>query len=277
MQHWSFVMIKTRIAVVMAFAFALSIVHASAATITSSFDTDAEGWFALDAVGHDYTANWQSSGGNPGGYLQGIETDPNGGTGYFIAPSKFLGDLSSYSGGTLSYQLDVISGTDYFSDADVIISNGSSSVSWTPNINPVGMGWYNFQVPLNEATFGSGLASILSDVTELQIRGEFITGAEVEGLDNVMLSSAVPESSTWAMLLLGFAGLALRDIAKRSGKAALGSPQRGLQHSQQKVTRNPRGLARGVFRVRLRSFCLPGILTSSRYLDAASQSGKRSA
>jgi hypothetical protein len=200
-------MTTTRIAAAMAFTFALSIVHASATTITSSFDTGAEGWSALDAVGHDYTASWQSSGGNPGGYLQGIETDPNGGTGYFIAPSKFLGDLSGYYGGTLSYQINVISGTDYYSDADVIISDGLNSVSWTPNINPVGLGWYNFRVQLNGATFGSGLASILSNVTEFQIRGEFIVGTEIEGLDNVKLSSAVPESSTWAMLLLGFAGL----------------------------------------------------------------------
>jgi len=204
-------MAKTKIAAVMAFAFALSVSQASAGTISSTFDTSAEGWSALDAVGHDYTANWQSSGGNPGGYLQGIETDPNGGTGYFIAPSNYLGNLSAYAGGTLTYDFKVIQGTDYYSDADVIISNGSNSVSWTPDINPVGQGWYTFQVQLNQANFGSNLASILSNVTELQIRGEFIVGTEIEGLDNVKLSmsSAVPEPSTWAMMLLGFAGLGL--------------------------------------------------------------------
>src|ERR1700733_3470237 len=174
-------MAKTTIAAATALAFALSIAPASAATISSTFDTGAEGWSALDAVGHDYTASWQSSGGNPGGFLQGIETDPNGGTGYFIAPGKFLGNLSAYAGGNLNYDFKVIQGTDYFSDGDVIISNGANSASWTPNINPVGDGWVTFQVQLNQANFGSNLASILPNVTEFQIRGEFINGTEVEG------------------------------------------------------------------------------------------------
>jgi hypothetical protein len=215
-------MVKTSIAATATFAFALSIAQASATTISSTFDTGAEGWTALDAVGFDYTANWQSSGGNPGGFLEGIETDPNGGTGYFIAPSKFLGNFSAYAGGTLTYDFKVIQGSDYYSDADVIITNGANSVSWTPNINPVGDGWVAFQVQLNQANFGSNLASILSNVTELQIRGEFIVGAEVEGLDNVKLtsSSAVPEPSTWAMMLLGFASVGF--IAyRRKSKSAL--------------------------------------------------------
>jgi hypothetical protein len=213
-------MVKTRIAAAAAFAFALSIAQASATTISSTFDTGAEGWSALDAVGFDYSSTWQSTGGNPGGFLEGIETDPNGGTGYFIAPSKFLGNLSAYAGGTLTYDFKVIEGTDYYSDADVIISNGANSVSWTPDINPVGDGWVAFQVQLNEANFGSNLASILSNVTELQIRGEFIVGAEEEGLDNVELTtSAVPEPSTWAMMLLGFAGLGFMSYRWKSKPA----------------------------------------------------------
>ena len=182
-------MTRTRIAAATAVAFALSIAQASADSISSTFDTGTEGWSALDQTGHDYTASWTSTGGNPGGFLQGTETNPNGGTGYFIAPSKFLGNLSAYAGGTLTYDLNVIQGTDYFSDVDVIISSGANSASWTSNINPVGHGWVTFQVQLNQANFGSNLASILSNVTEFQIRGEFINGPEVEGLDNVLLST----------------------------------------------------------------------------------------
>jgi hypothetical protein len=173
-------------ALVRAVVFALSIAQASADTISSTFDTGAEGWDAVDPTG-DYTPSWQSTGGNPGGFLLGTETTPLGGTGYFIAPSKFLGNLSAYAGGTLTYDLKVISGTDYFNDVDVIISN--VSVSWTSYINPVGGGWVTFQLQLNQATFGSNLASILSNVTELQIGGEFINGPELEGLDNVRLST----------------------------------------------------------------------------------------
>jgi Laminin B (Domain IV) len=187
--NWGFKMTRTRLAAATAVVFALSIAQASADTISSTFDTGAEGWNAVDPTG-DYTASWQSTGGNPGGFLLGTETNPLGGTGYFIAPSKFLGNLSAYAGGTLTYDLKVISGTDYFNDVDVIISNGANSVSWTSNINPVGGGWVTFQVQLNQATFGSNLASVLSNVTEFQIRGEFINGPELEGLENVRLNTA---------------------------------------------------------------------------------------
>src|SRR5262249_32220980 len=181
-------MTRTRIATATAVAFVLSIAQASADTISSTFDTGVEGWSALDPT-TDYTASWQSTGGNPGGFLQGTENIALGGTGYFIAPSKFLGNLSAYAGGTLTYDLKVIHGSAYFNDVDVIISNGMNSVSWTSNINPVGDGWVTFHVQLNQANFGSNLVSILSNVTEFQIRGEFINGAEVEGLDNVLLNT----------------------------------------------------------------------------------------
>jgi hypothetical protein len=179
------------------------------ANLTSTFDSSAEGWNAVDPTG-DYTSSWQSSGGNPGGYLQGSESDPLGGTGYFYAPASWLGNWSAYAGGTISYDLKVFDGTDYFNDLDVIISNGSSSVSWSSNVNPVGDGWVTFQVQLTAANFGASLAPILSNVTSFAIRGEFISGAEVEGLDNVSVAAVAagtPEPSTWAMLLMGFAGL----------------------------------------------------------------------
>src|SRR5262245_28708162 len=181
---------KSKLSAALAAAFALSIAQASADTISSTFDTGAEGWSALDQQTGDYTASWKSTGGNPGGFLQGTENIALGGTGYFIAPSKFLGNLSAYAGGTLTYDLNVIQGSAYFSDVDVIISSGANLVSWTSNINPVGHGWVTFQVQLNQANFGSNLAPILSNVTEFQIRGEFINGPEVEGLDNVLLNSS---------------------------------------------------------------------------------------
>jgi hypothetical protein len=143
------------------------------------------------ATGHDYFSSYSSTNGNPCGYLAGSETNPNGGTGYFIAPSNFLGNLSAYAGGTLSYDFKVFVGTDYFNDVDVIISGNGKSASWQSNVNPVGQGWVHFSVTLSDANFtGDSLASILSNVTELQIRGEFINNSEAEGLDNVMLTTA---------------------------------------------------------------------------------------
>jgi hypothetical protein len=180
------------------------------ADLTNTFDSGAEGWNAIDPTG-DYTSTWQSAGGNPGGYLGGGETISLGGDGYFYAPANWLGDLSAYSGGVISYDLKIFDGSSYFSDPDVIISNGAQSVSWSSHINPVGDGWVTFQVQLTAANFGSSLASVLSNVTSFSIRGELIDGPEAEGLDNVRLAAAngVPEASTWVMALLGFGTIGL--------------------------------------------------------------------
>src|SRR5262245_36980182 len=102
---------KSKLSAALAAAFALSIAQASANTVSSTFDMGPEGWSALDQQTGDYTASWQSTGGNPGGFLQGTENIALGGTGYFIAPSKFLGNLSAYAGGTLTYDLKVIQGS----------------------------------------------------------------------------------------------------------------------------------------------------------------------
>jgi hypothetical protein len=67
-----------------------------------------------------------------------------------------------------------------------------------------------FQVQLTAANFGADLAMVLSNVTSFRIRGEFIDGAEAEGLDNVLVAAGgvtTPEPSTWAMMALGFAVL----------------------------------------------------------------------
>jgi hypothetical protein len=187
------------------------------AGITSTFDTGTEGWIAVDPTG-DYTASWSSTNGNPGGFLLGTETSPLGGTGYFIAPSNWLGNLSSYAGGILSYDIKVVGGTSYFDDVDVIISSGGNSASWSSHVNPVDQGWLNFQVQLTSANFtGGDLATILANVTKIQIRGEYIDGSETEGIDNVnLMTAAVPEPSTWAMMILGFAGLGFMGYRRRN-------------------------------------------------------------
>ena len=204
----------SRIAAATGVVFALLLAQASAATISSTFDTGVEGWTAVDTTGHDYFSTWKSTGGNPGGFLFGYEDYSITGTGFFIAPSKFLGDLSAYAGGVLSFDIKIITGASryYYSDADVIISNGANSVSWTPDINPAEQGWFTFSVQLNDANFGSGLASILSNVTELQIRGEYIGGEEEEGLDNVFLSTAatavpLPAVGAGLPLVAGFGAM----------------------------------------------------------------------
>src|SRR5271157_1143220 len=71
--------------------------------LVSTFDSSSEGWTGMDPVGHDWHGSWHSTGGNPGGYMDGLETNPAGGTGYFIAPTSWSGDWTQYIGGSLTY------------------------------------------------------------------------------------------------------------------------------------------------------------------------------
>jgi Laminin B (Domain IV)/PEP-CTERM motif len=218
-------MIKSKIALAVAFAFALPIAHASATSIVEDFNNTSagvNGWTAVDHLEFDYHSQYSATGGKTGGYLQGFEDNPLGGTGYFVAPttSAFHGNLSAYAGGTLSFDIKVIEGTAYFDDNDIMISGNGKTVTFATHINPVGApgdGWVTFNVALTSANFGSDLATVLANVSDFELRGEFISGAEVEGLDNVTLMTAgVPEPSTWAMMILGFAGLGFMGYRRRN-------------------------------------------------------------
>ena len=150
-----------------------------------------------------------SSGGNPGGFLEGIETNPAGGKVTYIAPSTWNGNWNSYIGGTLSYDIKIISGTSYFQDVDVYIYSGSSYISYTNSNLAYWSGWKTFSIPLTQAAFGNNpnFNSVMFSVTGLSIRGEYITGAEEEGLDNVIVKSATPIPAPFWLISSGLAGL----------------------------------------------------------------------
>src|ERR1044072_8484693 len=102
------------------------------AIVMSTFDTDTEGWsgVSLDAsynLTGTHTVNWNGSGGDPGGHAWRL--DPQGGSRlYFVAPAKFLGDLSAAYGGTLNYEVRHSGGTLY-NAADVILTGGTSPLT----------------------------------------------------------------------------------------------------------------------------------------------------
>jgi len=199
------------------------------ANVSEGFDSGAAGWTAVDVVFGAYTSagtavtlQHLTSGGNPGGYIQA--TDPSDQSFFFHAPAAFLGNLSAYAGGVLSFDSFYTPHDNAWTgDPDLILSNGTTTLFYKGAANP-GADWTPVSITLaagsgwtvgsfnGTAASAADFAAVLPAVSLLRIRAEYYAGVvETTGLDNVMLS-AVPEPGAWAMLLggLGVLGLRLR-------------------------------------------------------------------
>ena len=157
--------------------------------IESTFEESDEGWTSTYE-----TPSHQTEGGvNGTGYLFVI---PGGDarTSYFIAPEKFLGDLSAY------YTLDVSlwsDGGSYYTSSygyrgDIVISSGDKVASYALGYRPPDS-WDIFLIPLQDSEewqLSEGvesLAEILVAVDKLEIRAEYGVGGDEAGIDNVRL------------------------------------------------------------------------------------------
>jgi choice-of-anchor C domain-containing protein len=97
-------------------------------------------------------------------------------------------------------------------NVDVTINGSTSGFAFPVGSNTrASMGWQ----PYSFTFFASGTSTVLSFAASNQAPGFF--GA---ALDNVSVSSAVPEPATWAMMLTGFFGLGL--LARRRRRVLLG-------------------------------------------------------
>lgn len=175
----------------------------ASAQITSTFDTDDEGWTAID---HDSgpIPTYVSENGNPGGFIQ-VEDGVGGTATYFVAPAKFPGNRSAYYGGTLQFDLQV-DRTPNSSTAGVRLTGGGLVlVKLLPQLPVVAPAWSSYTLALDESeqwrlTSATGsiataedLQIVLASLTALQINGEYSTAAgDGGGLDNVVMTPADP-------------------------------------------------------------------------------------
>ena len=162
-------------------------------------------------------------GGNPGGFLQ-VSDLGQGGIIFFVAPGKFLGDRSAYYGGALSYDEqqsigDRQTGGDL---PEVYLTGNGISLYFLPNSNnpAVTPSWssYNFALRASAGWFDDStslpaseaqMKSVLANLTSIEIRAEYSSGRDVDGLDNVVLT-AVPEPATVGLVFLVLPVLLLR-------------------------------------------------------------------
>ncbi len=191
------------------FVSALSWPVCSNADLVSTFDSGDEGWTtegtAFQGIHYD------SEDGNPPGSVYGIDNANQSGWWYFHSPSSWNGDWSQYKGGTLSFDLKFRSGTDIPSPDNYIvwIEGTSGELTWGMDSDPPNTTWTHYQITLSHETFDvteEYFNGVMSNVVGLKIRGEYRTGADQEGLDNVRVSAVPVPGALW-LLGSGIIGL----------------------------------------------------------------------
>ncbi len=167
----------------------------------STFDFDNEGWMAIgDPVSN--TSEWHDTGGNPNGHIK-VEDSSIGGTWYFVAPLKFLGNKCDAYGKYLRYdQLtsDTTGQQQYGGQPDIKLIGGGITLIFDNTFNP-GLDWTHYDVLLREdagwrlnSTSGpkptnAQFRTVLANINALQIRGEYRSSADIGSLDNVLIES----------------------------------------------------------------------------------------
>lgn len=166
--------------------------------ITSYFNNDDEGWTIVgDAQNGSATPDYNEEDGHPGGYLS-ADDNTTGGVWYWNAPEKFLGDRSSSYGKKISFSLKQSSTSSQFDTSDIILRGNGKEIVFDLPDNP-GKDWTDYTVDLDEnagwkynnldgdTVSKDDFHKVMADLTVIQIRGEYVTGPDIGGLDTVIL------------------------------------------------------------------------------------------
>ena len=206
------------LAVTIAF-FAATGGSASAALVASSnFTTGDDGWRVGEFVGSSGTSLPTF---DP---LNGVITTTDlYNYNAFVAPSAYLGNQLATFGGSLTFQLAVVSfdllysplslqsgSTTYYAARSVFPSKAPSLTTYT--INLLGANFRTSDLGGGVVVTDAQLKTVLSSLDRLAINADWnLAGDDFVTLDNVALRSldapgAVPEPATWAMMIIGFGG-----------------------------------------------------------------------
>lgn len=167
---------------------------------SSAFESDDEGW-TLSGNGERAQPTLEATGGYPAGHLCGQDAYDMDAW-YFVAPSKYRGNQSMRYGLRLTFDLKQFSIYNQVKGRDVVLEGAALRISNSFRFTP-GLDWTPYSLRLDdqsgwvydEKTQNAGapvtaedFKLLLSDVTVLKIRGEFVDGPNDEAcIDNVYL------------------------------------------------------------------------------------------
>jgi hypothetical protein len=175
----------------------------AAAALSSTFSSDTEEWTVVnwDGTGTPVLPSWSSTAGHPGGCIRSGDVHSDG---FWRAPAAFHGNWSAAYGHALSYDWASFIAADWKMNDIYIQGNGQTLSYWHPTNATVlwatvsvsldtNGGW---QYGLNYDTIGTlateaQIRSVLSNVTDVRIRQEFVFGSDDSALDNVTVDALI--------------------------------------------------------------------------------------
>lgn len=232
-----------RVRPVRALALWLLTAAAQAQVVLSNFDVNDEGWLAYAGADPTTAVSYSATGG-VGRTGAIILNDPaNGKDDYFLAPAKFLGDMSAYYGGALSFDLKLNpTWSSIYNVAMVVLSgtyNGSPlSIGYLPpsSAYPNATTFTSFTFTL-DTTIGwshttsadlitgatatpAEIQAVLGSLSSLRIWGDWTGSPDHDVLDNVALT-AVPEPAAAGIAsVAGLLGMLLAARRRRNAELA---------------------------------------------------------
>lgn len=167
----------------------------------SYFTASDEGWTAYCECGVHPTASWTSTAGSPGGAFRG--TDNANGVWYYNSPAAFNIDLTSYYGGTLTFDQKQNTTLNQTSEPDVMLVKGDGTkivystpsnpaTSWTHYSVPLSEGGWRYETLLGAAVSYVDFMDFISTFAVIKIRGDYSSNnTESIWMDNVVITGPI--------------------------------------------------------------------------------------
>lgn len=167
--------------------------------VTAGFANTIDGWTVTgDGRASEITHNpGPGSDGEPGFMLF---TDSTAGYSWLAMPDTFSGDHAGKYGGTLSYDLNLFSGTNFAGNPPIMKLTGADGtvLQYSDPTLPAQNQWTNYSAELTAGNWiktngqpatEADLRGVLANVATSEMRVEYINGSETIGVDNVQFNA----------------------------------------------------------------------------------------